>query len=336
MFGGPFGATLPIPDIDRTQHLLIVGANPAISHGSMMTMPDAPGRLKGVIRRGGKVVVIDPRRTETAKIASEHHFIRPGTDAAFLLALVHTLFEGGRIKLGAADGLVNGLDMVEAVARDFAPERVADFCGIPAAVIRRIAREFAAAEAAACYGRLGTCVQEFGALASWGVDLVNVLTGNLDRPGGVMFSNAAASRAALAKGRPFEFGQWRSRVSGQPETGSMIPCSTMAEEILTPGDHQVRAMILLMTNCLRTAANSAELELAFSRLEFLVALDFYINETTRYAHIILPTPSAAEQPHYEFSFYNFAVRNVTKWSSAAVPASPETPSAWQVLLNLSQ
>ncbi|MGO9452189.1 MAG: molybdopterin-dependent oxidoreductase [Candidatus Binataceae bacterium] len=336
MFGGPFGATLPIPDIDRTQYLLIVGANPAVSHGSMMTMPDAPGRLKGVIQRGGKVVVIDPRRTETAKIASEHHFIRPGTDAAFMLAIVHTLFEDRRVNLGAAEGMVNGLDTVEAVARDFAPESVAGYCGIPAAVIRRIAREFASAPAAACYGRLGTCVQEFGTLASWGVDLINVLSGNLDRPGGVMFSNPAASRSVLAKGSPFEFGRWRSRVSGQLETGSMIPSSTMAEEILTEGDGQVRAMILLMTNTLRSAANSEQLELAFSRLDFLVALDFYINETTRYAHIILPTPVAAEQPHYEFSFYNFAVRNITKWSSAAVPASAETPSSWRVLLNLSR
>src|SRR5215813_10907330 len=179
MFGGPFPAAIPVPDIDRTRYLLIIGANPAVSHGSLMTMPDAPGRLKAVIRRGGKVVVIDPRRTETAKLASEHHFIRPGTDAAFLLALVYTLFEEKLVRLGAADGLVAGLDTVETATREFAPERVTDFCAIPAMVIRRIAREFAAAEAAACYGRLGTCVQEFGTLASWGVDLVNVLSGNL-------------------------------------------------------------------------------------------------------------------------------------------------------------
>jgi len=300
MFGRHFPTAVPVPDIDRTDYLLIIGANPVVSHGSLMTMPDAPGRLKAVITRGGKIVVIDPRRTETAKIASEHHFIRPASDAAFLLAIVHTLFEEGLITLGAAEGLVSGLDTVEAVARDFAPEAVADHCGIAASEIRRLARELAAAPSAACYGRLGTCVQEFGTLASWGCDLVNILTGNLDRAGGVMFTTPAAPiDAGLPKGKGFEIGRWKSRVSGQPEVGGLIPSSTMAEEMLTPGDGQVRAMILLMTNPVRSAANSAQLEEAFSRLDFLVAIDFYINETTRHAHIILPTPSPAEQANYE-------------------------------------
>jgi anaerobic selenocysteine-containing dehydrogenase len=244
MFGRHFPTAVPVPDIDRTDYLLIVGANPMISHGSLMTMPDAPGRLKRVLERGGKLVVIDPRRTETAKIASEHHFIRPATDAAFLLALVHTLFAEDLVDLGAAEGLVGGLDDVRRVAEEFTPESVADYCGVPAAEIRRIAREFAAAPSAACYGRLGTCVQQFGTLASWGCDLVNLLTGNLDRAGGVMFTTPAAPiEAALPKGKGFTFGRWKSRVSGQPEVGGMIPSSTMAEEMLTPGDGQVRAMI---------------------------------------------------------------------------------------------
>src|SRR5216684_3820247 len=188
--------------------------------------------LKDVIKRGGKLVVIDPRRTETAKIATEHHFIRPGSDAAFLLALVHTLFEDQLVTLGAAAGLVNGLDTVEALAREFTPESVAPYCGISATSIRRIAREFATAESAACYGRLGTCVQEFGTLASWGCDLLNVLTGNLDRPGGVMFTTPAAPiDAGLPKGKGFTIGRWNSRVSGQPEVEGMIPSSTMAEEM---------------------------------------------------------------------------------------------------------
>jgi anaerobic selenocysteine-containing dehydrogenase len=334
MFGGPFPAGVPVPDIDRTHYLLIIGANPVVSHGSLMTMPNAPGRLQAVMEHGGKVVVIDPRRTETAKMASEHHFIRPGTDAAFLLALVHTLCEEGLVELGAAAGLVHGLDTVAAVARQFAPEAVAEYCGIPAAVIRRIAREFAAAESAACYGRLGTCVQEFGTLASWGCDLVNILTGNLDRPGGVMFPTPAAPLTTLAQPRPFAFGRWQSRVSGQPETEGRIPSSAMAEEMLTPGDGQVRAMLLLMTNPMRSATNSEQLEAAFARLDFLVAVDFYINETTRYAHIILPTPSPAEQPNYEFGLYHLSVRNVAKWSWPAVPAPSGAPQAWEVLLRL--
>jgi anaerobic selenocysteine-containing dehydrogenase len=335
MFGRQFPTGVPVPDIDRTRHLLIVGANPMVSHGSLMTMPDAPGRLRGVLARGGKIVVIDPRRTETAKLASEHHFIRPGSDAAFLLALVHTLFAEGLVKLGAAAGLVRGLEEVEAVAREFAPEAVAGFCGIAAPEIRRIAREFAAAESAACYGRLGTCVQEFGTLASWGCDLVNVLTGNLDRPGGVMFTTPAAPiDAALPREKGFAIGRWRSRVSGQPEVGGLIPSSAMAEEMLTPGAGQVRAMILLMTNPLRSAANSAQLERAFAGLDFLVAVDFYLNETTRHAHLILPTPSPAEQAGYEVGLYLLAVRNVAKWSERAVAPPPETPETWQVLSRL--
>jgi anaerobic selenocysteine-containing dehydrogenase len=334
MFGGPFPATVPVPDIDRTSYFLIVGANPAVSHGSLMTMPDAPGRIKGVIARGGKVVVIDPRRTETAKIASEHHFIRPSADAAFLLAIIHTLFAERLIKLGAADGLINGMEEVERIARDFSPESVANHCGIAAGDIRRVAREFAAAPSAACYGRLGTCVQEFGTLASWGVDLLNILTGNLDRAGGVMFPQAAAPVTALARARPFTFGKWKSRVSGQPEVGGMIPSSTMAEEILTPGEGQVRAMVLLMTNPIRSAANSAQLEKAFESLDLLVAVDFYLNETTRHADFILPTPSPAEQPNYEFGLYHLAVRNFAKWSFAAVPPPADAPPAWEVLLQI--
>jgi anaerobic selenocysteine-containing dehydrogenase len=331
MFGRHFPMACPVPDIDRTHYLLIVGANPMISHGSLMTMPDAPGRLKAVMARGGKVVVIDPRRTETAKIASEHHFIRPASDAAFLLGIVHTLFEEGLVDLGAAEGLVEGVETVEAIAAEFAPEAVAEHCGIPADVTRRIARELAAAKSAACYGRLGTCVQEFGTLATWGCELVNVLTGNLDRPGGVMFTTPAAPvDAAFPREKGVEIGRWKSRVSGQPEVGGQIPSSTMAEEMLTEGDGQVRAMILMMTNPLRSAANSAELEEAFSKLDFLVAIDFYINETTRHAHIILPTPSPPEQSNYEVGLYLLSVRNVAKWSWAVVPTAPGVPQSWEV------
>jgi anaerobic selenocysteine-containing dehydrogenase len=336
MFGGPFPSAVPIPDIDRTAYLLIVGANPAVSHGSLMTMPNAPGRLKAIVKRGGKVVVIDPRRTETAKIASEHHFIRPAGDAAFLLALVHTLFDEGLVKLGAAASLVDGLDAVRAAASDFAPESVAAYCGIAAPVIRRIAREMSAAEWAACYGRLGTCVQEFGTLTSWGCDLVNVLTGNLDRPGGVMFPMPAAPLdAGLPKRKGFKMARWSSRVGGQPEVEGMIPSSTMAEEMLTPGEGRVRAMILLMTNPLRSALHSGRLEAAFAGLDFLVAIDFYINETTRYADVILPTPSPAELASYELAFYHLSVRNVAKWSPAVVSPPPDAPQTWQVLATLS-
>jgi len=331
MFGRPFPMAVPVPDVDRTRHLLIIGANPMVSHGSLMTMPDAPGRLRGVLERGGKLVVVDPRRSETAKMASEHHFIRPGTDAAFLLALVHTLFDEDLVALGAAEGLVADVDTVRRLAKEFTPEAVANHCGIAAPEIRRIARELAAAESAACYGRLGTCVQEFGTLASWGCDLVNILTGNLDRPGGVMFTTPAAPlEAVLPRGKGFQVGRWHSRVGRHPEVEGLIPSSAMAEEILTPGPGQVRAMVLLMTNPLRSAANSGELERAFASLDFLVAIDFYINETTRHAHVILPAPAAAEQDGYEVALYLLSVRNVAKWSAPLAPLPDGALATWQI------
>ena len=336
MFGGSLPVlSVAIADIDRTDHLLIIGANPAVSHGSLMTMPNAPGRLKAVRKRGGKVIVIDPRRTETAKLASEHHFIRPGTDGAFLLAMIATLFDEGLVRLGAAAGLVNGLDEVRAISHRFAPETVAAYCGIDAPTIRRIAREFASARSAACYGRLGTCVQPFGTLASWGVDLLNILSGNLDRPGGVMFTSPAAPYRALGANAPFEFGRWRSRVSGRPESGGMLPVSTLVEEIMTPGAGQIRAMILLMTNVVRSAANSNGLEQAFRQLDFVVAVDCYLNETTRFAHLILPTPTAAETSHYDFGPYHLAVRNIARYSTAPLTASADTPLAWEVIARIS-
>jgi anaerobic selenocysteine-containing dehydrogenase len=336
MFGRHFPTAVPVPDIDRTDYLLIIGANPMVSHGSLMTMPNAPGRLKGVLERGGRIVVIDPRFSETAKMASEHHFITPGTDAVFLLAIVHVLFEEGLVTLGAAEGLINGFEEVREVAREFPPESVSRRCGVEADAIRRIARGFAGAPSAACYGRLGTCVQEFGLLASWGCDLLNVLTGNLDRPGGVMFTTPAAPvDAAMPKGKGFSFGRWKSRVGGQPEVGGEIPSSTMVEEMSTPGDDQVRAMVLLMTNPVCSAANAAELDRAFSELEFLVAVDFYINETTRHAHIILPTTAAVEHASYEVGLYLLSVRNVAKWSSQVVQPAPGSAHSWEVFLNLS-
>lgn len=239
------------------------------------------------------------------------------------------------MRLGAAAGLVNGLDEVRVIAHRFAPETVAAYCGIDAPTIRRIAREFASARSAACYGRLGTCVQPFGTLASWGVDLMNILSGNLDRPGGVMFTSPAAPYRALGANAPFEFGRWRSRVSGRPEAGGMLPVSTLVEEIMTPGAGQIRAMILLMTNVVRSAANSGALEHALQQLDFVVAVDCYLNETTRHAHLILPTPTAAETSHYDFGPYHLAVRNIARYSPAPLAASADTPVAWEVIARIS-
>jgi anaerobic selenocysteine-containing dehydrogenase len=244
--------SIPVPDVDRCEHLLLLGANPLVSNGSLLTAPDMRGRLRRIRERGGKVVVIDPRRSRSADEADEHHFIRPGTDALLLAALACMLVEEGLEAPGRLAELSNGLDRVRELVRGFPPEAVAEACGIGAGEIRRMARELAAADRAAVYARIGTCTQEFGTLASWLVDLLNVLTGNLDREGGAMFTLAAAgqrnSSGAPGSGRGVRFGRWASRVRGLPEVYGELPVACLAEEIDTPGDGQVRALITVVSN----------------------------------------------------------------------------------------
>ncbi|HYH59734.1 MAG TPA: molybdopterin-dependent oxidoreductase, partial [Thermoleophilaceae bacterium] len=301
MFGA--GLSVPVPDLDRCEHLLVLGANPLVSNGSLMTSPNARGRIRAIRKRGGKVVVVDPRRTRTAEEADEHHAVVPGTDAHLLLGVVHTLFAEGLVDLGAAAPHVAGLDAVEQLAGDFTPERVEPVCGIAAGEIRRIAREFAAAERAACYGRIGTCTQEFGTLASWLIDVVNTLTGNLDREGGAMFTRAAAGqRNSVGKpgsGRGFAIGRWHTRVRGLPEAIGELPVSALAEEIDTPGEGQIRALITQAGNPLVSTPNSDRLERAVEGLDFMLSIDIYVNETTRHADVILPAPGPLEKSQYD-------------------------------------
>jgi anaerobic selenocysteine-containing dehydrogenase len=275
----------PVPDLDRTSYLLLLGANPLASNGSLATAPDWPGRLRRIRERGGAVVVVDPKRTRTAERASEHVPIRPGTDAHLLMAMVHTLFAERLVDPGdGMRGFVTGVDMVEGLARDFTPEAVAPLCGIGADTIRRLARELAAAASAAVYGRTGTCTQEFGTITSWLVDVLNVLTGNLDRPGGAMFPKPAAGGPnTLGRpryGRETRIGRWRSRVRGLPESFGELPVACLAEEIETPGEGQVRALITIAGNPALSAPNSGRLQRTLASLELLVAVDFYVNETT--------------------------------------------------------
>ncbi len=330
MFGG--GLTIPIPDLDRTDHLLILGGNPRASNGSLMTAPDVPGRLDAIIARGGKVIVIDPRRSETAAHASEHHFIRPGTDALFLLALVHTLFDEGLVRLGAAADHVKGLDEVRAIAARFAPERVAARTGIDAATIRRLARAHAAAPSAACYGRIGTTCQEFGTIASWAVDLVNVLTGNLDRAGGAMFTTPAALPGRNKKRSNARFGRFASRVRGLAEMFGELPVATLADEI---GPTGVRALVTVAGNPLSSAPNAARLSDAVASLDVRIAIDPYVNETTRLADVILPPPGPLERASYDLALYQLAVRNVAKFAPA-LPRREGQPAEWEILLTLAK
>lgn len=335
MFGA--GLSIPVPDLERTDYLLMLGANPLVSNGSLMTAPDMRGRMRRLRQRGGKIVVIDPQRTRTAEEADAHYFIRPGSDAHFLFALVNVLFTEGLVAPGRLAQHTNGLEQVEELARSFTPESVAAKCGITPDVTRQIARELAAAERAAVYGRIGTCVNEFGTMASWLVDVVNVLTGNLDREGGAMFSKAAISpRSATAsgKGRGVRFGRWKSRVRGLPEFYGELPVGCLSEEIETPGPGQVRAMLTVAGNPVLSTPNSERLAKALESLDFMVSVDIYLNETTRHANVILPPPSALERPHYDIPLYRLAVHNVSNYSAPLFECPPGQPDEWQILLRL--
>ena len=337
-----FGAALSIPiaDIDRTDYLLMLGANPFASNGSLMTAPDFPGRLRALRARGGKFVVVDPRRSKTAEEADEHLFIRPGTDAQFLFALVNTLFDEQLVALGRLDEHVVGadVDQVTRLSRDFAPEVVAPVCGIEAATIRRTARELAGASRAAVYGRIGTCTQEFGTLASWLVDVCNVLTGNLDREGGAMFPRPATGGANTGgtpgKGRGVRFGRRHSRVRGLPELFGELPVVCLAEEIETPGDGQIRGMVTVAGNPVLSTPDSARLDRALASLDFMVSVDIYRNETTCHANVILPPEGVLARGHYDLAFYSLSIRNVANYSPPAVELTPDEMPEWEILLRL--
>ncbi len=328
------GLTIPIPDVDRTDFLLLLGANPLVSNGSLMTAPDMRGRLKAIQQRGGKVVVVDPRRTRTAELADQHLSVRPGTDALLLAALANVLFAEDRVQLGELAEHVDGVAQVRALVAPFAPEAVAPVVGVPADEIRGLARELSDAQTAAVYGRIGTTTQAFGTLASWLVDVLNVLTGNLDRPGGAMFPLAVGGQANAAPGRRrgFVHGRWRSRVRGLPEVVGELPVATLADEILTPGEGQVRALITVGGNPCVSTPHAARLSEAFDALEFMVSLDVYLNETTRHADVILPGPLPLARDHFDLVFYQLSVRNVANWSPAVLDT--ELPQEWETILRL--
>ncbi|MEW2382786.1 molybdopterin-dependent oxidoreductase [Micromonospora sp. NPDC047707] len=333
LYGDP--NAIPVPDLDRTDLLVLLGANPFESNGSLCTAPDFPGRLRALQARGGRFLVVDPRRTRTAAAADEHLPIRPGTDALLLFAVVHTLFDEDLVRLGRLAEHVTGVDAVRDLAGAFAAERVADRCAVPAPRIRQLARELAAAPAAAVYGRIGTCTVAFGTLTSWLVDVVNVLTGNLDRPGGAMFPLAAHQRPrAAGPGRGFRTGRWTSRVRRLPEVKGELPVATLADEIETPGEGQVRALITIAGNPVLSTANSRRLDRALASLDFMVSVDPYLNETTRHADVVLPPPDAARTGHYDFAFLTLAVRNVASYSPPALPPEADSLDECDILARL--
>jgi len=336
LFGSPFAFT--VPDLDRTDYLVIIGANPLVSNGSLATAPDFPGKLKSLRRRGGRLIVIDPNRTRTAELADRHLAPRPGTDAALLFAIVHVLFDEGLVapELGGLEDHVTGLADVRALADGFSPAEVAAHCGLAADQIRTLAREIAAAPSAAVYGRIGTTTVEFGTLGSWLIDVVNILTGNLDRPGGAMFplSPAAAAPRPPRPGRGFVTGRWRSRVSGYPEVASELPAAALAEEIDIPGDGQIRALITIAGNPVLSAPNGERLDRALDGVGFMVSVDPYLNETTRHADVILPPPPPSQTAHFDFALNNLAVRNNARYSPPALPLSDGRPDESEMLSRL--
>ena len=326
----------PVPDVDRTDFMMILGANPLASNGSIMAGPGIKKRLEGISERGGKVVVIDPRRTETARIADEHVFIRPGTDALLLLGLLHEVCAAG-VDLGRLSGSVKNLDRILEIAKCYPPTQTEAVTGIQAQTVKRLARELRAAPKGVLYGRMGTSTQEFGSLCMWLINVINVVTGNLDEPGGSMFSTPAIdvlnAAGGFGAGRG-SFGRWRSRVRNLPEFGGELPSAVIAEEILTEGEGQIRAMIMLAGNPVLSTPNGGQLDGAFASLDFCVSIDFFINETSRHADIILPPVSPVERSHYDLALYLTAVRNVAKYSPPPFPQEDGRLDDWEILTEL--
>ncbi len=338
VFGSP--VAIPVPDLDRTDHLVILGANPYASNGSVCTAPDFPGRLEAIQERGGKVIVVDPRRSRTAEQADEWVSIRPGTDALLLAAIAHVLIDEGLADVGDhVRAHVAGVERLGAALAAFTPEVVAVPTGVAAETIRTMARELAAAPTAAVYGRIGTTTTEFGSTASWLIDVVNTLSGNLDRPGGSMFATPVAG-GATTRGRPgtgkgFKVGRGHTRVSGHPEVMGEYPVGALAEEITTPGEGRLRALVTLAGNPVLSTPNSNQLADALDDLEFMVSIDLYLNETTRHADVILPVPSQLERGHYDLLLLQFAVRNVANYSEPVLPLAEGQPDEWEVISKLS-
>ncbi len=330
--------SIPVPDIERTEFLLMLGANPMVSNGSLWTVPNFRDKAKALCARSGRLVVVDPRRTETANVADEHIFIRPGGDVFLLLGMAHTLFAEKLVNLGRLEKHVAGLELLESAIAGFAAEKVSARCGIPAETIRTLARTLATAKHAVVYGRVGTCTQEYGTLCNWLIDVLNILTGHFDEPGGAMFPKAAALQSntmgSPGAGKGIVTGRRKSRVSGAPEVLGEFPMSCLAEEIQTPGEGQVKALITVASNPALSSPNGERLSAAMDQLEFMLSLDIYVNETSRHADVILPGTSPLEDSHYDVAFSQLSYRNHARYSHPVFPRAADRPEEWQVILRL--
>lgn len=334
MFGA--GMLIPVPDIDRTDFMLIIGGNPVVSNGSMMTAPNVLGRMKAIQKRGGKVVVIDPRRTRTAKIADQHLFIRPEKDALLLLALIHCVFSTDKVKLRHLDNKVEGLDKIKHLAKVYAPDLVADHVGISADKITKLAQDMMTADSAVCYSRMGASTQSFGGLCQWLTNVLNIVTGNFDRKGGAMFPQPAFDLLRNHKrGHKSSFGQHYSRVRQLPFFNGEFPVAALAEEILTEGDGQIKSLITVAGNPVLSAPSGHKLAQAFEHLDYMVSIDIYLNETTKHANIILPGTTGVENSHFDIFFNSFSVRNTVKYSAPLFEKEDDQRNDWQILNEIS-
>lgn len=322
---------LPVPDIDHTTYFLVLGANPMASNGSIMTVPDFPQRLRELKARGGRMVVLDPRRTETAKVADAHHFVRPGTDAWILLAMLHVIFRDGLTDVAA---YVDGVETVERAVERFTPKLAEQHSSVPAAVIEEVAHDLAAADGGVVYGRIGVSTHETGSVNQWAVNALNIVTGNLDRVGGALFTSPAIDVVGTGLVSRGHHGAWHSRVRGLPETGGELPVAALREEITTPGDGQVKALLTLSGNPVLSTPDGASLARALAGLDFMAAVDIYLNETTRHADVILPPTTALERDHYDLIFHTLAVRDTARFTPAVFPKPAGGRHDWEIYRDL--
>lgn len=325
---------LPIPDIDHTDFMLIFGANPVVSNGSLMTVPDVRKRLKAIKARGGRIIVVDPRRSETAELAGEHLFIRPGADALLLASLVHTILERDLANPGRLEKFTDGLEKLEGLVAPFSPDTVSGKIGISADEIRCIAREFCAARSAVAYGRMGVSVQAYGGLCQWLINVLNIITGNLDRKGGAMFTRPAIDLLKYT-GRG-SYGRFTSKTRQLPEFGGELPVATMAEDMLADGDDKIRALVTVAGNPVLSTPNGRQLDRALEGLDFMLSIDFYINETTRHADLVLPPTATLEHDHYDLAFHLLAVRNTARYSPPLFEPRAGALHDWQIFLELAR
>lgn len=329
---------IPIPDIERTDYLLILGANPGASNGSLLTAPGFPQKIKSIQKRGGKVINIDPRFTETSKISSQHLYINPGKDALFLLSLLHVIFDQGIEEKTHLSNYLKGLEEIKEIVKEYSTKKTALLIGIDSLEIQKIAKDFMNSKTAVCYGRMGVSTQEYGGICQWLINVLNIVTNNMDKVGGAMFTKPAIDLVYMTgiQGKVGNFDRYRSRVHNLPEYSGELPVATLADEILTEGEGQIKMFICTAGNPVLSAPNGKKMEKALEKLDFMVSIDIYLNETSKYANIILPTTNGLETLHYDLVFHQLAIRNTAKLSEVLFEKDENQKHDWEILNELTE